>query len=181
MQRLSISRRVLLVDDDELAQRVLARGLTRHGFDVATASSLAAARDHLATTPVDVCLLDIQLGGEWGPSLIDALHAVTARIVVLSGHLSVSLTRYLFVKCRVSDVLLKPCTLDDVAAALEAPAPDAEIPVSREHRLTLSELEREHIHQALIEVQGNISRAARQLGMHRQSLQRKLRKQAVRR
>ena len=40
----------------------------------------------------------------------------------------------------------------------------------------LSRLEWEHIQQAMIDCQGNISAAARLLGMHRRSLQRKLAK-----
>ena len=40
----------------------------------------------------------------------------------------------------------------------------------------LSRLEWEHIQQALAETEGNISAAARLLGMHRRSLQRKLAK-----
>ncbi len=42
--------------------------------------------------------------------------------------------------------------------------------------LPLSRLEWEHIQQALSETEGNISAAARLLGMHRRSLQRKLAK-----
>ena len=53
--------------------------------------------------------------------------------------------------------------------------PDAEedIPVP-----TLAQAEWEHIHRILADCGGNISEAARRLGIHRRSLQRKLRKRA---
>jgi two-component system response regulator RegA len=45
--------------------------------------------------------------------------------------------------------------------------------------LPLARLEWEHIQQALSDTQGNISAAARLLGMHRRSLQRKIAKRPV--
>ncbi|MEO8841957.1 MAG: helix-turn-helix domain-containing protein, partial [Kofleriaceae bacterium] len=46
--------------------------------------------------------------------------------------------------------------------------------------LTLDEVEWEHISRALSDCGGNISHAAKALGLHRQSLQRKLRLRAAR-
>jgi two-component system response regulator RegA len=54
---------------------------------------------------------------------------------------------------------------------------DIEVFAEPETTMTpLSRLEWEHIHQALAETNGNVSAAARLLGMHRRSLQRKLAK-----
>lgn len=54
---------------------------------------------------------------------------------------------------------------------------DASPPEPQVTMIPLSRLEWEHIHQALAETNGNVSAAARLLGMHRRSLQRKLAKQ----
>jgi two-component system response regulator RegA len=51
---------------------------------------------------------------------------------------------------------------------------DADVP-------TLARVEWEHIQRVLNDCEGNISRAARLLGLHRRSLQRKLSKEPVRR
>jgi two-component system, response regulator RegA len=48
--------------------------------------------------------------------------------------------------------------------------------IQKSRPIPLDELVREHIRRVLAEYEGNISAAARALGMHRRTLQRKLRK-----
>ena len=78
------------------------------------------------------------------------------------------------IKRGADNYLLKPVTLDAILRALDRPAGAAPEPEST--MTPLSRLEWEHIQQALGDSQGNISAAARLLGMHRRSLQRKLAK-----
>jgi two-component system response regulator RegA len=70
--------------------------------------------------------------------------------------------------------LAKPADADDILAAFardeRAPLP-SEFPVP-----SLARAEWEHIQRILSDCGGNISEAARRLGMHRRSLQLKLRK-----
>jgi two-component system response regulator RegA len=69
--------------------------------------------------------------------------------------------------------LNKPASPDEIEEAFdETPAANG----SRAERPRLHEHEREYIEKVLQDMDGNISRAARVLGIHRQSLQRKLRK-----
>ncbi len=56
---------------------------------------------------------------------------------------------------------------------VEMPEVEEDAPVP-----TLAQAEWEHIHRILADCGGNISEAARRLGIHRRSLQRKLRKRA---
>ena len=75
--------------------------------------------------------------------------------------------------------LPKPATVSAMlrALGLETPAtPIDDIEAAEDTMTPLSRLEWEHIQQALAETEGNISAAARLLGMHRRSLQRKLAK-----
>ncbi|MCB1571587.1 MAG: helix-turn-helix domain-containing protein, partial [Xanthomonadales bacterium] len=58
------------------------------------------------------------------------------------------------------------------SVASSEPLPDAPPPLKR--------LEWEHIQRVLTECEGNISEAARRLGLHRRTLQRKLAKRPVR-
>jgi two-component system response regulator RegA len=70
--------------------------------------------------------------------------------------------------------LMKPVTADAIVRALfEEQAEGAE---PENTMIPLARVEWEHIQQALTETQGNISAAARLLGAHRRSLQRKLAK-----
>jgi two-component system, response regulator RegA len=72
--------------------------------------------------------------------------------------------------------LTKPADADEVLAAFERPEhPEraAEVP----HQVpSLARVEWEHINRVLLDCEGNISQAARLLGLHRRSLQRKLAK-----
>jgi len=65
-----MTERVLLIDDDEVFTRVLARALAARGFDVRVAANraeaLAGAREHQP----DHAVLDLKLGEESGLALI---------------------------------------------------------------------------------------------------------------
>ena len=50
------------------------------------------------------------------------------------------------------------------------------LPEAQEDVLSLDRVEREYIEHILVQEKGNISKAAEKLGLHRQSLQRKLKK-----
>ena len=68
---------------------------------------------------------------------------------------------------------------DDILAGFERGRADVDQPPETSHDVpSLARAEWEHIHRVLADCQGNISDAARRLGIHRRSLQRKLRKRA---
>jgi two-component system response regulator RegA len=169
----------LLVDDDELYARTLQRSLARKGvetviaFDAATA--LALAREHAPA----FALVDLKLGADSGLALIEPLRSVRAdmRILLVTGYASVA-TAVESIKRGADDYLPKPATVPTIlrALGLEAPAESPDTRATDDTMTPLSRLEWEHIQQALAETDGNISAAARLLGMHRRSLQRKLAK-----
>jgi two-component system response regulator RegA len=102
------------------------------------------------------------------------------RIVLATGYASIA-SAVEAIKRGAHDYLPKPLEADAVARALledraePAPAtdPPADVP------LPLRRLEWEHIQRVLAECDGNVSAAARRLGMHRRTLQRKLAKRPV--
>ena len=99
----------------------------------------------------------------------------TTRIVVLTGYGSIA-TAVQATKLGARQYLTKPVDIDELERALLADD-DAEgqVPIPEEFQ-SLDRHEREYIEYVLAECGGNISQAARRLGLHRQSLQRKLRK-----
>ena len=95
------------------------------------------------------------------------------RVILMTGYASVA-TAVEAIKLGADNYLLKPITADAIMRVPtneEVPQPEGESTMT-----PLSRLEWEHIQQALSETHGNVSAAARLLGMHRHSLQRKLAK-----
>jgi len=171
--------RVLIVDDDTTFAATLARALERRGMASAAAhapeSALAQAREWQPTH----ALLDLNLGGEIsGLDLIVPLLDISAelRITVLTGYASIATTVTAMQRGAVG-YLAKPVDGPAIVAALTENT--SEPLVETGERMSLKRLEWEHIQRVLAEHDGNISEAARSLGLHRRTLQRKLDKKPV--
>lgn len=178
------TRPLLLVDDDATFVRVLARALTSRGFNVITASNFDEARLLTRRQQPRYCVLDLKLGEENGLRLIPELHTLVPdlRVLLLTGYASIA-TAVEAIKRGAHDYLAKPVDADAVVRALldgDNETADADLPDAPEQPLALRRLEWEHIQRVLTECEGNISETARQLGMHRRTLQRKLSKHPVR-
>ena len=165
----------LLVDDDAVYVRTLQRSLARRGVSAEVALSAAEALELAQRHRPDFAVLDLRLSGDSGLDLIPPLKALREdmRILLLTGYASVA-TAVEAIKRGADNYLAKPATVDMILRALaEEPA----LPLESSVTMTpLNRLEWEHIQQALKETDGNISAAARLLGTHRRSLQRKLSK-----
>jgi two-component system response regulator RegA len=165
-----------LVDDDALYLKTLKASLQRRGLTLYTAVSTAEAMLLAREQSLDFALVDLKLGNESGLELIEPLRAIapSIRIILVTGYASVA-TAVEAIKRGAENYLLKPATVDMILRALGERRES--LPAASHSTMTpLSRLEWEHIHQALTETQGNVSAAARLLGMHRRSLQRKLAK-----
>jgi two-component system response regulator RegA len=167
----------LLVDDDTLYLQTLQRSLQKRGLTASIATNVADALQIASAQQFDFALLDLRLGTQSGLELIDPLRRSQPqiRIVLLTGYASVA-TAVEAIKRGADNYLLKPTTVDLILRTLAALPNDAPPPEPQVTMTPLSRLEWEHIHQALAETNGNVSAAARLLGMHRRSLQRKLAK-----
>ncbi len=170
-------RHILIVDDDVNYGEQLQRSLLRRNCTVDLAhdatSALTLAR---ARTP-DGAVLDLRLAEDSGLRLIEPLRAMSAQmvIVLLTGYASVA-TAVEAIKRGADDYLPKPAGIDSILRALSADGVPDEFEETPETMTPLKRLEWEHIQQALSASGGSISAAARLLGMHRRSLQRKLSK-----
>lgn len=84
------SASILLVDDDELNLKVLARRLSQEGFLVAMAASAPAALDIMDRQHFDLVLLDIDMPGMNGIELLKQIQnrrqADKTRVIMLSAH-----------------------------------------------------------------------------------------------
>jgi two-component system response regulator RegA len=166
---------VLLVDDDELWIRACERGFRAMGCTVRAATSVASALAAASAEPPDLVVADVRLGTECGVDLIEPLRQAhpECTIALVSAYLSVALTA-VAVRRGAHLVLFKPVHPAEIARRL--PQFDLEEPACVTP--TLARAEWEHIQRVLLDCNGNVSEAARRLGILRQSLQRRLRKHA---
>lgn len=184
------SIRILVVDDDEAYRRRLVRALRDRGHTVEGAASVAEAELVAQTFRPQRAILDLRLGDGSGVELVSRLVALdpTLLCLVLTGYGSIT-TAVEAVRRGAIDYLTKPLDADEILLAFEARANGrtgghdagqseagaaagsaaASVTVPSLHRV-----EWEHIQRVLTNCGGNISEAARQLGMHRRTLQRKL-------
>ena len=165
---------LLIVDDDDAFRERLARALRERGYMVQTATSAAAALATLDNAPFTHATVDLRMPRSSGLSLIPALLAVAPalRIVVLTGYGSIA-TAVEAVRLGAADYLTKPVDIERIISALfgsERGVLPAPTPPS------LERMEWEHINRVMSECEGNVSKAAKVLGLHRRSLQRKLTK-----
>jgi two-component system response regulator RegA len=175
------ARTVLLVDDEPAFRDRLARALAERGFDVRAAGSAEEALAIAAGDTPELAVVDLRLPGASGLQLVRELRAFdpTTRIVVLTGYGSIA-TALDAVRSGAAHYLTKPVELDALLDAFDRDAePGAEPPPTEVP--SLARVEREHIERVLAQVGGNVSEAARLLGLHRKSLQRKLSKFPVNR
>jgi ActR/RegA family two-component response regulator len=154
----------------------LAVASTRAEVELASASSLAELAQRLAHWHPTCVLLDMDRG-EAGEALrlLASSEAGPIRRVLLASPAALFAALGWVAAQRAEHVLMKPVCPEDVLATISASSPAAAPRLP-----SLDRLQWEYIQAVLGACQGNVSEAARQLGMFRQSLQRILRRQPPR-
>ncbi len=169
---------LLLVDDDATFSRVLGDALANRQYEVMTALNISQALMQARERPPAYAIVDLRLNEESGLNLIGKLREFNPgmKILVLTGYASIA-TAVDAIKLGADHYLAKPADVDEILHALHRDEPDPEVPRPvPEQTLSLRRSQWEHLQRVLNDHDGNISAAARYLGIHRRSLQRKLRK-----
>jgi len=173
------SRSLLIVDDDAPFRTRLMRAFADRGLEVRGAGGLDDAMAAARTESPELALVDLRLPGCTGLDLIRALKDLdpATNIVVLTGYGSIA-TAVESLRLGATSYLTKPVDADQILAAFDNEPRGTARPV---HAVQpLARVEWEHIQRVLADCDGNVSQAARLLGIHRRSLQRKLSKDPVR-
>lgn len=162
---------ILLIEDDRRLREVLHQELEERGYQMQSYSDFPDLER--VNTP-DGVLLDLRVGNENG---LDFIRLVTAkfpgvRVVMMSGFGSVA-SAVKSMQLGAENFLAKPVTPDMIVRAFAEEEPKS---ADTEEEISLARMEREYIDYVLNTSNGNITQAAKKLGLHRQSLQRKLRK-----
>ena len=175
------ARTLLVVDDDHAFRTRLVRALVERGFDVTGASSYEEAMTAARNETPELALVDLKLPGKSGLELVKALKTLddTTRIVVLTGYGSIA-TAVQSLQVGAMSYLTKPVDADQIFAAFDPPDSLTDRPFASPVAQPLARVEWEHIQRVMADSDGNVSQAARILGLHRRSLQRKLAKYPVR-
>jgi two-component system response regulator RegA len=172
---------LLLVDDDEVFRERLARAFRGRGFEVRTAGDVGLALSLAREDTPELAVVDLRMPGGSGLDLVRELKALdpSTEVVVLTGYGSIA-TAVEATKRGASNYLPKPADADDILQAFARGRGDGDgeslDPDGALRAPSLARAEWEHIHRVLGDCSGNISEAARRLGIHRRSLQRKLQK-----
>lgn len=168
-------RSLLIVDDDAVFRERLVRAMRDRGFEATGVPDHRSAMDAARGESPELAVVDLRLPGESGLAVVRDLKALDAStvVVVLTGYGSIA-TAVESVKLGATSYLTKPADADQIVAAFEGTQPSDDTPAP-----SLARVEWEHIQRVLADCGGNISQAARVLGIHRRSLQRKLAKRPV--
>lgn len=172
---------MLLVEDDEVFAQVICRAMRQRGYEIQHACSLEDGINAINSASYDHAVLDLNLGGHSSLPLIPMLKKRNPemQILVLTGYASIA-TAVDAIKLGASNYLAKPADADEILAALvQDSEPLSEQSAAIQEPMSVRRLEWEHIQKVLKENDGNISETARQLKMHRRTLQRKLQKRPV--
>lgn len=172
-------RSLLLVDDDTPFLNRLARAMESRGYKVATAQSVAEGRRAIELEAPQFAVVDLRLGDGTGLDVISLLREKRpeARAVVLTGYGNIA-TAVSAVKLGATDYLAKPADADEIHAAFTNLGDDkAKLP---ENPMSADRVRWEHIQRVYELCDRNVSETARQLSMHRRTLQRILAKRAPR-
>jgi two-component system response regulator RegA len=169
---------ILVVDDESLFRERLGRAFEKREYQVFLAANYDEAMALIQQEKPDMAVVDMKMPGKSGLDLIKdglAVHP-DLQIVVLTGYGSIA-TATEAVRLGALSYLPKPADVDDILKAF-AQNTELDIPEGEENFMapSLARMEWEHINRVLHDCKGNISAAAKRLGLHRRTLQRKLNK-----
>ena len=169
---------ILIVDDHDELRHHLARAFARRGYDVRAAATVDQAIEHAADESPELAVVDLRIGGGSGLEVLRDLLRIdpTTKVVVLTGYGSIA-SAIKAMRLGAADYLTKPADAEDLIAAFDHVDEPVLDPRDVDHPPpTLARAQWEHINRVLEDCGGNITHAASKLGIHRRSLQRKLRR-----
>ena len=168
---------VLLVDDDDAFRERMARALRERGFGVTTAPDRQAALAAAGAHSPDFAVVDMRMPDGTGQEVVEALGGLSphTRAVILPGYGSIASAVEALHKGAVH-YLSKPIDADELAATLLKLDGEEDASATADVTPSLARAEWEHIQRVLTDCGGNVSEAARRLGIARRTLQLKLKK-----
>ena len=165
---------ILITDDDKAFCAAMSAAFRRRGLKVVVAHDYEDAIAEADAWQPARAVIDLRMPGRGGLEVVEDLikRHPEMKIIVLTGYGSIA-TAVEAMKLGAVHYLTKPADPEEVLTAFDRKPSAADAPADTAPA-SLEEVEWEHLQKVLTDSGGNISEAARRLGMHRRSLQRKL-------
>lgn len=170
-------KKIIIIDDDELYCNLLSKALIKKQYEVRIALNGENAICLTKAFKPDFAIVDLKIPGTSGLVLIPKLKSISSmlKIIVLTGYASIA-TAVESVKLGAIHYLVKPTNIEEILAVFENNDNNVIIP---EQTMSIERRQWEYIQQILQNNNGNISQTAKELGMYRRTLQRKLAKKPI--
>lgn len=167
---------LLILEDDNKMRNTLEIEFKDRGYIVHTASSLKEL-EALNVPCVQFAAVDLRLGGDNGLVGLGFIKKKypQCRVVIITGYGTIA-TAVTAMKRGAASYITKPFDIATLEQHLWYEQANLDQETTSLSRESLDQHEREYIEYVVAQCDGNISKAARWLNIHRQSLQRKLRK-----
>jgi two-component system response regulator RegA len=168
---------IVVVDDDESFRKRLCRAFRDRGCEAHEASTKEQSLQLATSVSPDLVLLDLKMPNLSGLDLIQDIKKSdsTITVMILTGYGSIP-TAMQALKLGADHYLAKPADAEQILDAYKELSTDSIEKHAPTTVPSLARVEWEHIQRVLTDCEGNISQAAKLLGIHRRSLQRKLAK-----
>jgi two-component system response regulator RegA len=168
---------VLVVDDDQIFRNRLCRAFRDRGCEAHDAGSKEETLQLAASVSPDLVLLDLKMPGLSGLDLIQDIKKLdsTIAVIMLTGYGSIP-TAMQALRLGADHYLGKPADAEQILDAYRKLNTDSNLKHAPTTVPSLARVEWEHIQRVLSDCSGNVTQAAKLLGIHRRSLQRKLTK-----
>ena len=169
---------ILILEDDDALAFAMTKSFSGKGHNVIHVKTITALEEQLDSA-YDLVLMDLKLENDTSLQSIKTVRQAQpdAKIFMITGYASIA-TTVEAIKQGADDYLPKPITTEDILATYFGFDSEKDLNI-KEETLSTKRLEWEHIQRVLKENEGNISRTAKALNMHRRTLQRKLQKKPV--
>ena len=126
-----IAAHIVVVDDDEDVRSTVAEYLRRNGLSVSEADGGAALRELMATRPIDLALLDINMPGDDGLTLAREIRGLGDAGIIMLTAKSDDVDRIVGLEIGADDYITKPFNPRELLARVKAVLRRAAMPPSR--------------------------------------------------
>ena len=132
-----MKRKILLIDDEEIFRKPLAKTILSAGFLVEAATSVEEAREKLAGDEFDLVVSDIRMPGTDGISFARELHAAfpDLPVILMTAYGSIK-TAIDAMKAGAEDYILKPFEPDEILLLIRRALEIQDLRIADRYRIT---------------------------------------------